>query len=691
MRSDTRLACNRLPFQTDSSCDRGDVDIHVFDDFPLCSPINPTPPEAGLPQIDMQVVPITPPPCTCVRVDIKGSGTVEDRKNKDIELKTEFKSIGDCCDGNYRANIDLKVPCIPFNISGGSDSHPVSFEQVCGLESPSGEFNLGIGIDSKNHCVVSIKPRIKLTLPRTPETRIEVCPESSSNVEMEGSLGGTGRFTLGYEESDLGSSVCGRVHRFCPSLKLDLPCPIPDGVIALKSSIKWKLRGDESFKIPIESEFVVYGGIGEGFEGWWRGLSAAALNEEDTAHLPVFECGPHGQTVTTGSIKLLSVTSLELALRADERPGLFFRLPDWMFKNLSLAHVSPLSFSGRLNLDLTRLIAYVGIKTWREYFYSKPKITIEGRIDVKHVNTKAIADGLTLASLSVCKIELPDETPTLELSLPCPLPEGDIKKEFSWIRDISGESSSFGSSLSSSLSSSNYEVKECSLRKIKISIPCPLDALAEKRPKINKKVKWSDASDSSASLFSVESSDCAFKIPDETLQLHIPCPIKLQEPVKTRIRVEFTDDSDMADYSASAPILDTDNNSSTCEFKIPKSNQVVLRIPRGGGGGGGGGGCQLGGVHLLTDSGSSDDILVNTHESGPTADACYRNLRVQRNSDFRLLTIEGEGCAGSETEDLYLMNRKIKFSSAPDSNVKFTISKGDKYGTVNIQMGVYYV
>ena len=204
-------------------------------------------------------------------------------------------------------------------------------------------------------------------------------------------------------------------------------------------------------------------------------------------------------------------------------------------------------------------------------------------------------------------------------------------------------------------------------------------------------MKWSDASDSSASLFSVESSDCALKIPDETLQLHIPCPIKLQEPVKTRIRVEFTDDSYMPDYSASAPILDTDSKSSTCEFKIPKSNRVVLRIPRGGGGGGGGGGCQLGGVHLLTDTGASDDILVKTYESGPTADACYRNLRVQRNSDFRLLTIEGEGCSGSETEDLYLMNRKIKFSSAPDSNVKFMISKGDKYGTVNIQMGVYYV
>lgn len=259
MRSDTRLACNRLPFQTDSSCDRGDVDIHVFDDFPLCSPINPTPPEAGLPQIDMQVVPITPPPCACVRVDMSGTGRIRNRK--DVRVTGNFKAIGDCCDGNYAANISVDIPCIPFSIKGGDEEKSVTIRQTCGLTEPSGTFNPGVTIDNctvtvkpilklnipkpkdvdlnpeliltndcgtnatgtfsitktQGDCFVNFRPKLQLNIPPTP--KLHVC--DAGIVKISGGLGATGDLNMG-----TGTDSCGNTNQICPTLNLNIPCPV---------------------------------------------------------------------------------------------------------------------------------------------------------------------------------------------------------------------------------------------------------------------------------------------------------------------------------------------------------------------------------------------------------------------------------------------------------------------------------
>lgn len=286
MSADAKLACNRLPFQTDDSCSRGDVDITVFRDLPICLPINPTEPKGGVPQTDIPVIPITPPPCACVNIDMSGTGKVENRKKKDIEVKTEFKSVGDCCEGNYKANVKVNIPCIPFHLQGGKSSTSIEIEEDCTLETPSGHFNPGIESDS---CTFKLKPKIKIRLPKAknitfnPELVIknDECIEKASgsvesntvrtdcSVEFKPKIRinipkipkfhacSSGEVTFvqsGHELNGSGSLLlntssdsCGNTKSLCPSLRLKIPCPIEtvkSKKLKYKKKVKW---GSDSY------------------------------------------------------------------------------------------------------------------------------------------------------------------------------------------------------------------------------------------------------------------------------------------------------------------------------------------------------------------------------------------------------------------------------------------------------------
>lgn len=220
MSSETRLACNRLPFQTDSSCNRGDVDIHVFDDLPICTPIDPTPPEAGMPQVDMQVVPIAPPPCACARVDFKGK--ISTGKPA---IKTGFKAIGDCCDGNYQANIEISIPCVPTV----AVEPELVIEQTCG-DTITGEFTAPV---EEGSCKLKVKPKLKLSVPKIPS--LNAC--ETGTLTTTGTLKGTGEVRM-----NLGRDECGRVNYFCPDIRLDIPCPIELTESKIKAQIGWKKK-----------------------------------------------------------------------------------------------------------------------------------------------------------------------------------------------------------------------------------------------------------------------------------------------------------------------------------------------------------------------------------------------------------------------------------------------------------------
>ena len=283
MSADTKLACNRLPFQTDDSCSRGDVDITVFKDLPICLPINPTEPKGGVPQTDIPVIPITPPPCACVNIDMSGSGKVENRKG--VDVKTEFKSVGDCCEGNYKANVKVNIPCIPFGINDADRDQPIDIVQGCDIREASGTFNPGLKVED---CNITVNPKLRLRIPTpakvdiqpkltintscraditgtftikkggdqcntifTPTLTLNVpkiphfsaCP--TGTVNMTGGLGGTGIIDMGRELDE-----CGNTKLICPRLDLNIPCPLPQE-IKFHAKIDWKKDRREQKNIII--------------------------------------------------------------------------------------------------------------------------------------------------------------------------------------------------------------------------------------------------------------------------------------------------------------------------------------------------------------------------------------------------------------------------------------------------------
>ena len=147
-------SCNRVPFLSGEGCDRGDIDIHQFDDLPFCENISPTTPKIPPEVIDSQIVIPVPPPCACININHKFK--LNYNSTGKFSANTAFKSRGDCCAGNYEANFDLKIPC-PINGKGSigagiSWGNGDSFKKVdiahktdpCGLEFKNPEIRLQI-------------------------------------------------------------------------------------------------------------------------------------------------------------------------------------------------------------------------------------------------------------------------------------------------------------------------------------------------------------------------------------------------------------------------------------------------------------------------------------------------------------------------------------------------------------------
>lgn len=211
MAEEQKVACNRTPFETTDSCSRGGVNIREFEGFPLCEVVDPTVAKFAPPTFDTPTVPFPPPPCACV--DIKVDGKTEIEARKDIYLNVDFKADGDCCEGNYITEVDLKIPCIPFSIETASSSNNVEIEQECELESPTGTLKLNITEDS---CTVVFTPSLKLKLPKIPKYTF-----NSAEVEIIQECGlesPDGSFNFNIEDNSCTFDIT-------PSLKLRLPKP----------------------------------------------------------------------------------------------------------------------------------------------------------------------------------------------------------------------------------------------------------------------------------------------------------------------------------------------------------------------------------------------------------------------------------------------------------------------------------
>jgi hypothetical protein len=266
------FSCNRQPFLSGDGCDRGNVDIHQFDDLPYCDPINPTPANIPPEVIDTLQIPLVPPPCACI--DIKYV-LRKFKYSKNLKFLAEFKSIGDCCEGNYQADFDIELPC-PVKKIGKKwyrqrlkwNYDPV-FEQVyiqdaedCGLEPFDVDFELGlkcpvrtngekkiaIGLDwgekqekqEKKYVDTQNNDEDCSITPADVDFDLELpCPISDVSDSMKISL------KWGQQQQSVEKDLKIKKVEDCgldieaPDFDLELPCPIPNGDITLRPSIKW--------------------------------------------------------------------------------------------------------------------------------------------------------------------------------------------------------------------------------------------------------------------------------------------------------------------------------------------------------------------------------------------------------------------------------------------------------------------
>ena len=105
----TAIQCGRTPFLSDGGCDRGSVDIRQFDDLPFCDPISPTMPEIPPEIVDDPISVPIPPPCACVNIAYSVNMAYMDGGK--FNAGADFAARGDCCEGNYRSNFNLEIPC----------------------------------------------------------------------------------------------------------------------------------------------------------------------------------------------------------------------------------------------------------------------------------------------------------------------------------------------------------------------------------------------------------------------------------------------------------------------------------------------------------------------------------------------------------------------------------------------------
>lgn len=104
-------ACNRLPFVSDDSCYRGEVDTGKFDALPYCSAIDPieasVPPELRSTTMVMQI----PPPCTCIDISRYEINVDYVPNGSSAGGSGSMWASGDCCEGNYVERLDIRIPC----------------------------------------------------------------------------------------------------------------------------------------------------------------------------------------------------------------------------------------------------------------------------------------------------------------------------------------------------------------------------------------------------------------------------------------------------------------------------------------------------------------------------------------------------------------------------------------------------
>ena len=491
--------CNRQPFLSESGCDRGNVDIHQFDDLPYCGIINPTNPDVPpeIPNFPTSI-PVPTYSCSCVNIRYNLDFKYDNKSSNEAS----FRAVGDCCEGNYISNFKLRIPC-PVH-SPENRRIKVGIEYGSGPNEVSASF---LGANSSSCTIEALSPELHLNIP-CPIEKKQVCARLAPGVYLHNSkkwnyeAGGYER--LNEDELTYKYYVTGGSWR-------------PEGGGVSYACARWRVEGPNG-------EWVEFGRIDCNPKQEWKALWSNIGVEVNGETISPTEIG--------GMIGLLNVYCDFSTLWSDIWRGL---APSEWFghgggagklkigigygegaqsaaaKIVDIDSSScKLSIPGaNINLNIPCPVREIGPR----------KITAK----VKYGSGPYSASDSFASVGSSCSIKLKEEV-RLNLSIPCPIKKIGKRVIKAKVRYGSGPYSA-SDSFASVGSSCSIKLKE--EVKLNLRISCPVKGNGKKR--ISAKIKYgagpSSASDSYASV--IGGNGCSFSLKENVrLNLFAPCPAK---------------------------------------------------------------------------------------------------------------------------------------------------------------------
>ena len=458
-------SCNRRPFLSGDGCDRGNVDIHQFDDFPYCESFDPTMPAIPPEIVDTPLQIPVPPSCACV--NIKYALKFKYSQDRKFEASASFSAQGDCCEGNYVSNFNLQIPC-PI-LGSGAKRLKMKISYGTGRNSVAASY-IKTNADS---CTVEAKDvDINLNIP---------CP-------IKDARGKKIKIGISYGEGDKTASAsflktdtknC-EIEPLSPNLKLNLPCPVVGGkgTPKIKASIKYGDGDSKASASYIKADP--------------KECTIEPLSPSINLNIPCPIKDARGKKIKIG---------ISYGNGKKEASASFLKTdPD----KCTVEALAP-TFNLNLPCPVRRQDR-------------TPKI----KAKIGWGNRGASASA-SLLSVNVASCEIQARDVNLNLNLPCPVRAGQsspkIKAKIKWGNSGQSASASF---LTADPSSCEIKGTDAVLN---LSLPCPIRN-SDHPPKLKAKIGWgSNGKSASVSILTADPNSCEIRTADATLSLNLPCPI----------------------------------------------------------------------------------------------------------------------------------------------------------------------
>lgn len=521
--SNSSISCNRTPFISDEECDRGSVDIHQFDDFPFCEPINPTPPGIPPEVVETPLLLPVPPACSCIHISYNMG--LKYNQSRKFSADANFKAIGDCCEGKYKSEFNLEIPC-PIMGNKGSRTITTSITYGKGKQTATASF---LSIDKKNCTIEGMDANLNLEIP---------CPVIGNNSEKKikaSIVYGRGRNSASAKFLKPNPEAC-TIEGLDVNLNLEIPCPV-------------KKSGEKKISIGLD-----YGsGNKRASTAFLRANSSNCTIEGIDANIRLEIPCP-----------VKSATGKRIKIGISYGSGHKSASASFIKTNRDKCEIEPLSPNIHLNIPCP-------VKK-TETKRIKAKITYGS-------GPQSASENFIRTDPEKCEIE--PLAPNLNLQIPCPVKGSGAKRiKVKIQRGVGGEwYSASGSFIRIDSSGCGFEVLEPEL---KLQIPGggggggggPVFTKGKKKIQI-KKVAWtcpSNLKDESHSFYSGTDGSMSFK--DIAFNLKVPCPL-----TSSNLKVskgEITQGNTESSYS-----FNIDDDGGECNNECERELKFNIKFPKG--------------------------------------------------------------------------------------------------------------